>query len=129
MAFWRGLPRRCDSSQSRSRVQKKAVCLQLPKESLAMKFNLVLLLFLAQVAQAATPVLTRSYDNGRTGANTTETTFTPQLVAAKGLRKLKSLSIPDDPRVEAQPLYVPGVRIQKDNQLHNVVFVASMGNH
>ena len=94
-----------------------------------MKFNLVLLVLLAQVAQAATPVLTRSYDNGRTGANTTETTFTPQLVAAKGLRKLKSLNIPDDPRIEAQPLYVPGVRIQKDNQLHNVVFVASMGNH
>jgi outer membrane protein assembly factor BamB len=94
-----------------------------------MRFNLVLLMLLVQVAQAATPVLTRSYDNGRTGANTAETTFTPQLVAAKGLRKLKSLTIPDDPRVEAQPLYVPGVRIQKDNQLHNVVFVASMGNH
>ena len=75
-----------------------------------MKFNLVLLVLVAQVAQAATPVLTRSYDNGRTGANTTETTFTPQLVADKGLRKLKSLRISDDPRIEAQPLYVPGVR-------------------
>jgi hypothetical protein len=75
---------------------------------------------------AATPVLTRSYDNGRTGANTTETTFTPQLVAAKGLAKVKSLMIPDDPRVEAQPLYVPGLVIK--GTPHNVVFVASMGN-
>ncbi len=78
---------------------------------------------------AATPVLTRSYDNSRAGANTTESTFTPQLVAAKGLTKVKSLTIPDDPRVEAQPLYVPGLVVKKDNKPHNVVFVASMGNH
>jgi hypothetical protein len=78
---------------------------------------------------AATPVLTRSYDNSRAGANTTESTFTPQLVAAKGLTKVKSLTIPDDPRVEAQPLYVPGLVVKKDNKPHNVVLVASMGNH
>ncbi len=78
---------------------------------------------------AATPVLTRSYNNGRTGANTTETTLTPQVVATKGLTKLKSLGIPDDPRVEAQPLYVPGLVMKKDKKPHNVVFVASMGNH
>jgi hypothetical protein len=76
----------------------------------------------------ATPVLTRSYDNSRNGANTTETTFTPALVASKGLTKVKSLSIPDDPRIEAQPLYVPGLVMKKDNKAHNVVFVASMGN-
>ncbi len=76
---------------------------------------------------AATPVFTRSYDNSRDGANTTETTFTPQLVASKGLTKVKSLMITDDPRVEAQPLYVPGLMIQ--GKPHNVVLVASMGNH
>ena len=32
-------------------------------------------------AWPATPVLTRSCDNGRTGANTTETVFTPQLLS------------------------------------------------
>jgi hypothetical protein len=78
---------------------------------------------------AATPVPTRSYDNSRAGANTTESTFTPQLVAAKGLTKVKSLTIPDDPRIEAQPLYVPGLVMKKDNKPHNVVLVASMGNH
>src|SRR5579863_6260984 len=75
----------------------------------------------------ATPVLTRSYDNSRNGANTTETTFTPQLVASKGLTKVKSLTITDDPRIEAQPLYVPGLMI--NGKPHNVVFVASMANH
>ena len=79
--------------------------------------------------QAATPVLTRSYDIGRNGANTTETSFTPQLVAQKGLKKIKSLNIPDDPRIEAQPLYVPGLVVKKDNKPHNVVLVATMGNH
>lgn len=81
---------------------------------------------------AATPVLTRSYDNSRNGANETETTLTPTLVSA-GLVKIKSLtimkgSVPDDPRIEAQPLYVPGLVMKKDNKAHNVVFVASMGN-
>jgi outer membrane protein assembly factor BamB len=87
----------------------------------------VLLLVLAQ-AQAATVVLTRSYDNGRTGANISETILTPQRVA-NGLRKIKCLKIPDDPRIEAQPLYVPGLLVATDNRVHNVVFVASMGNH
>jgi putative pyrroloquinoline-quinone-binding quinoprotein len=84
------------------------------------------LLALAE-AQAAEPVLTRSYDNGRTGANTKEKTLTPQLVATKGLKKIKSLQISDDLRVEAQPLYAPGLKIKNVN--HNVVFVASMANH
>jgi hypothetical protein len=87
-----------------------------------------LLIAMLPVSPAAT-ILTRSYDNGRTGANTTEITFTPQLVAAKGLTKVKSLKIPDDPRIEAQPLYVPGLVMKKDGKPHNVVFVASMGNH
>ncbi len=79
-------------------------------------------------AQAATPVLTRSYDNGRTGANASETVLTPALLTAKGLRKIKSLPVPDDPLGLAQPLYVPGLTMQ-DGKKHNVIFVASMGNH
>ena len=80
-------------------------------------------------AQTGTAVLTRSYDNGRTGANITETRFTPQTVAQRGLVKVKSLPVSDDPRVEAQPLYVPNLVMNKDHKAHNVVFVASMGNH
>jgi len=75
----------------------------------------------------ATPVLTRSYNNGRTGANITENTLTPKLIAANGMTRVKSLTIPDDPRVEAQPLYVPGLVV--NGKPHNVVLVASMGNH
>src|ERR1700733_6390409 len=78
---------------------------------------------------AQTPVLTRSYDNGRIGANVSETVFNPAIVAAKGLKKLKSLAIDDDPRIEAQPLYMPDLPMKKDGKKHNVIFVASMGNH
>jgi hypothetical protein len=35
--------------------------------------------------------------------------------------------IPDDPRIEAQPLYVPGLVI--NGKARNVVLVSSMGNH
>lgn len=74
-----------------------------------------------------TPVLTRSYDNGRTDASTTETAFTPARAQSKGLRLLKSLKV-DDPRIEAQPLYLPQFKL-KDGTIHNVVFVvATMGN-
>ncbi len=75
-----------------------------------------------------TPVLTRSYNNGRTGANTSEQTLTPALVAGKGLHRVRSFQlVGDDPRIEAQPLYVPGVQMP-DGKQHNVLFVASMGN-
>jgi len=87
----------------------------------------IALLFVIIQARAATPVLTRSYDNGRNGANTTETVFTPALVQSKGLRRVKSLTISDDQRIEATPLYVPNLLIK--GKRHNVVFVASMGNH
>jgi hypothetical protein len=85
------------------------------------------LLLVVLHAQAGTPVLTRSYDNSRNGANTTETTLTPALVQSKGLVRVKSLMVTDDPRIEATPLYVPGLVV--NGKPHNVVFVASMGNH
>jgi outer membrane protein assembly factor BamB len=97
---------------------KRAACL-------AATLGLGLLL---PAARAATPVLTRSFDNGRTGADLTETLLTPQRVAGNGLRLSKRLLIDDDPRIEAQPLYVPNLALS-DGRTHNVVFVASMGNH
>jgi outer membrane protein assembly factor BamB len=86
------------------------------------------LIMLLSGARAETQVVTRSYDNGRTGADLTETLLTPQLVASKGLKRSKSLIIDDDPRIEAQPLYVPNLAMS-DGKTHNVIFVASMGNH
>jgi hypothetical protein len=74
-----------------------------------------------------TPVVTRSYDNGRTGANTSETILTPALITSKGLQRVRSFPIPDDPRIEAQPLYVPGLTMP-DGRVHDVLFAASMGN-
>src|ERR1700730_12789996 len=76
----------------------------------------------------ATAVLTRSYDIGRTGRKLTETTFTPALVSNKGLRRVRSFNINDDIRIEAQPLYVPNLQMPDGNK-HDVLFVASMGNH
>ena len=88
---------------------------------------LLMLLAFAVGSQTQTAVLTRSYDNGRTGANTSETTLTPQVLATKGLRRFKRLIVDDDPRIEAQPLYVPQLLIA-DGKRHDVVFVATMAN-
>jgi hypothetical protein len=90
------------------------------------KWIALLVSLLATEVQAAIPVLTRSFDNARTGANTSETVLTPATVAA-GLKRIFSLDIPDDPRVEAQPLYVPGVTMS-DNRKHDVLYVFSMAN-
>jgi outer membrane protein assembly factor BamB len=85
-----------------------------------------LLLFGAWICPlfAVSNVLTRSYDNGRTGANTSETKLTP--ANAGSLHKLFSLNVPDDPRIEAQPLYVPNMNMA--DGVHNVMFVCSMAN-
>jgi hypothetical protein len=71
-------------------------------------------------------VLTRSYDNARTGANTSETVLTPAAVGSRGVEILRTLHTPDDPRLDAQPLYLPGVVI--GGQAHNVVYQATNGN-
>jgi outer membrane protein assembly factor BamB len=74
-------------------------------------------------------VLTRSYDNGRTGANTAEAWLTPAAVKAHGLSKAFSLQLTgDDPRIEAQPLYVPDVPMA-DGSRHDVIYLFSMSNH
>jgi len=85
--------------------------------------SFLFLLTLSASLKAQTAVLTRSYDNGRTGANISETTFTPHLIETKGLKRFKSLIV-DDPRIEAQPLYVPHLQMQ-DATFHNVLFVAT----
>jgi len=73
-----------------------------------------------------TDVITRSFDFARTGANTAETTLTPAAVKTRGVRILQTLTIPDDPRLEAQPLYLSGIEI--NGKARNVIYQASMGN-
>ena len=80
-------------------------------------------------ALAGPSVLTRSYDNARTGANTSETTLTPHNVLHDGMKKLFSVRLKgDDPRIEAQPLYVPGM-VMNDHKKHDVLYVFSMANN
>jgi hypothetical protein len=86
---------------------------------------LISIAFALPMASRAQLVLTRSYDNGRTGANKNETILTPSNIS--GLKKLFSLNVPDDPRIEAQPLYVSNMKMP-DGKVHNVVYVCSMAN-
>src|ERR1017187_9184102 len=61
----------------------------------------------------AQAVLTRSYNDIRSGANTQEKTLTPANVGSlKVLRELV-LDADDDVRIEAQPLYVPQLPIDR----------------
>jgi outer membrane protein assembly factor BamB len=82
----------------------------------------------ASAARAQTAVLTRSYNTGRTGANTHETKLTPATVAGIKLLRTISLDAGDDPRLEAQPLYVPALAITPGHPT-DVVIVATMANN
>jgi outer membrane protein assembly factor BamB len=75
-------------------------------------------------------VLTRSYDVSRTGSNLEETILTPKKVGSNLLRKTPSLQVDkdDDPRLEAQPLYVSQITMN-DNNVHDVVYVCTMANN
>jgi hypothetical protein len=76
----------------------------------------------------------RSYNPARTGSNLTESTLTPRAVGANILVKRFSLhfaddpALKDDPRLEAQPLYVSGLKMS-DGQVHDVVYVCTMANN
>jgi hypothetical protein len=72
-------------------------------------------------------VTTRSYDSLRTGVNDDEAALSASAVRSRGIVKLFSIPIPDDPRLEAQPLAVGGVRMG-NGVMHDLIFQASMGN-
>jgi outer membrane protein assembly factor BamB len=74
-------------------------------------------------------VLTRSYQPSRTGANTSETILTPARLASNVLVKSHSLVFDDDPRLEAQPLYVAKLSMKSDGKAHDVTFVCTMANN
>src|SRR5258706_9252482 len=67
-------------------------------------------------------VLTWHNDNLRTGQNLQETALTPANVNATNFGKLFTLSV--DQRVDAEPLYVPGLVIPGQGT-HNVLFVVT----
>ena len=72
-------------------------------------------------------VLTRSYNRARTGSTDQEATLSATAVRTRGVAKLFSMQILDDPRLEAQPLAVPGVHMA-DGRVHDIILQASMGN-
>lgn len=79
-------------------------------------------------------VVMRSFDAARSGANLNETILTPRKVGSNLLVKRFSLhfgdnpNLTDDPRLEAQPLYVSGVQMS-DGKVHDVVYVCTMANN
>lgn len=73
-------------------------------------------------------VITRAYTNARTGANTAETILTPALVGSNLLIKRFSLEVNDDPRIEAQPLFVSGVKVGNEAP-RDIVYVCTMANN
>jgi hypothetical protein len=76
-------------------------------------------------AAAQTKVTTWHYNNGLTGANTTEKILTASNVKVSTFGKL--FTQPVDGFIVGQPLYLPGVTIPNKG-LHNVVYVATMND-
>jgi hypothetical protein len=75
-----------------------------------------------------TPVLTRAYDNDRTGWNPNETLLTQANVKASGIRRLTTIPVYGDARgMEAQPLILPRVKLA-DGSTHDVMVLPSMAN-
>jgi hypothetical protein len=73
-------------------------------------------------------VLTRAYNNARTGANLEESVLTAAAVRSRGIKRLFSLQLPGDRRgAEAQPLIVPAVRFP-NGQTRDLVLLATMAN-
>jgi outer membrane protein assembly factor BamB len=73
-------------------------------------------------------VLTRAFDNTRSGANTAESALTAAAVKTGGVRRLFSLALPGDARgIEAQPLVVAGVTMDDGTQ-RDVIYLATMAN-
>jgi hypothetical protein len=71
-------------------------------------------------------ITTYHYDNLRTGWNKSETTLTPENVAAASFGPLHTVAV--DEQVDAQPLYVASQQIQGQSAPHDDVFVATENN-
>ncbi len=74
------------------------------------------------------PLLTRAWDNDRSGWNRGETVLTQAHVRAKGLVRLTTIPVFGDARgLESQPLILPGVKLP-DGSTHDVMVLPSMAN-
>src|ERR1700760_2569587 len=87
-------------------------------------FCWLLLLSHAGSAAGQVNVYTRSYDNGRSGANLQETILTPANVGSTSFGKL--FTVLTDGQIYAQPLYLTNLDIAGGK--HNVVYIATMLN-
>src|SRR5260370_32871798 len=88
---------------------------------LCLEIILILLLTLGALpALSQVSVLTRSYDNQRTGTNLSETVLTQSNVNPSQFGKLFQLEVDD--QIFAQILYMPGLSIAGGT--HNTIFVA-----
>ncbi len=74
------------------------------------------------------PVLTRSYDNNRSGWNRNETVLAQANVRAQGLERKTIIPVFGDARgMESQPLVLPGVKLA-NGTIHDVMVLPSMAN-
>ncbi len=88
----------------------------------------VLVVALPAFGQTLPPVVTRAFDNSRSGANTKEMILTRDNVLAKGISRVTTIPVYGDARgTESQPLILPGVKL-KDGSTHNVMILPSMAN-
>jgi len=97
------------------------------RSPLPIPLYIILVLALIPSPLFSQAVLTRSYDNLRSGGNTQEKDLTPASI--EHLKKLRELAVDadDDPRLEAQPLYVP--QLQMADGPHDVAIVSTMANN
>ena len=73
-------------------------------------------------------VVTRAYDNARSGAQYAETVLTPDAVRQRGIRRLASLPLPGDARgLEAQLLVAAAVRMPA-GETRDLLICATMSN-
>lgn len=78
----------------------------------------------AAIALDAVTITTAHFDNSRNGANTSETTITPALIAAGRFKKLGTYTVDGD--LYAQPLYVPSIMVS--GSLHNLIVATTLHN-
>lgn len=76
--------------------------------------------------QAQPTISTQHNSNSRTGSNTTETVLKPANVNVRQFGKLFSYTLDD--QTYSQPLYIPGLTMEFDGKVHNVVFVTTVNN-
>src|ERR1700683_2914869 len=83
---------------------------------------------LALAQSTMVPLLTRAWDNDRSGWNRAETVLTQANVTAKGLVHITTIPVYGDARgMESQPLILPNVKIA-DGSTHDVMVLPSMAN-